>query len=109
MKAALLLFAAAACSAPPAVVEARPQATLASRLPQREELVCFPCHSHLKFERGPPFAHGSSAHRKAGHCHICHQGKGHEPREIDRSACLSCHDERSQALQILARNERKNR
>jgi hypothetical protein len=110
-RAVFILLALAACSAPPppALVEAAPRPSLAARVPKREELVCFPCHSHLKFEKGPPFAHGSTAHRKVGHCHVCHQGKGHEGREIDRTACLTCHGEGSEALRTLARNERKSK
>lgn len=84
-----------ALGAPP---PARPAA---ARVPQRTELVCFPCHSQLKFEKGPPFAHASAAHKAVGHCHSCHMGSGHEPREIDRAACLTCHEERSAALSIL--------
>ncbi len=107
---AAALVLAVACSPPPplAVVEARPQ-VLVAHLPEREELVCFPCHSHVRFEKGPPFAHGLSGHRAAGHCHVCHQGQHHEGREIDRDACLTCHGEGSPALQILAMAERKNK
>lgn len=78
------------------------------RVPQRSELVCFPCHSQIKFEKGPPFAHASAGHRGAGHCHACHVGKGHEPRQIDREACLTCHEERAAALKILSKSGRKS-
>ena len=111
MRRAAALLLAAACSAPPppvAAVERKPQ-LLAARLPQREELVCFPCHSHVRFEKGPPFAHGLMAHRNAGHCHVCHQGQHHEGRAIDRGACLTCHDEKAQAWQALARVDRKRK
>jgi len=101
-----LLLAAAACTPPPAPPPApKPAATLASRKPKREDLVCFPCHSLLKFEKGPPFPHTLAAHRAAGHCHTCHQGTGHEPREIDRAACLACHETGSPELTTLAAGE----
>lgn len=109
IRAAAILLAVS-CSAPPpsGIVEARPQ-VLGARLPQREELVCFPCHSHVKFEKGPRFAHGLPAHRGAGHCHVCHQGQHHEGRAIDRGACLSCHDQKEQAWQALAKVDRKHK
>lgn len=109
MRAAAILLAIG-CSTPPppaAVEPARP--ILAARLPQREELVCFPCHSLVRFEKGPPFAHAFAAHRGAGHCHLCHQGQHHEGRAIDRGACLSCHDPKAQAWQALARVDRRHK
>jgi hypothetical protein len=105
--AAALALAAACGSAPAAQPRPEPPATRVARLPSRSELVCFPCHSHLKFEKGPPFAHGSAAHRQVGHCHVCHQGTGHEPREIDRGACLACHEAGSEPLGILAADDGK--
>ena len=104
MRAAALLLAVAACNPPPVAppAPAQPGPTLASRVPRREDLVCFPCHSQLKFDQGPPFAHALAAHRQAGHCHVCHQGSGHEPREIDQAACLACHRKGARALAILA-------
>jgi hypothetical protein len=105
----LLVLATAACDRLPVAQAAQRKPPVTSRLPHREDLVCFPCHSHVKFEKGPPFAHGVAAHKTAGHCHVCHRGAGHEPREIERSACLTCHDERSRELGILATNDRKNR
>jgi hypothetical protein len=109
--AALLLLLAAAACGPPALPPPppKPSVSLASRVPNREDLVCFPCHSLQKFEKGPPFAHGTQAHLAAGHCHACHQGSGHEPREIDPSACLACHKEGSRALGILAANQEGER
>ncbi len=101
----------AACGAPadppPApFVTPRDRAALAARLPQRQDLVCFPCHSQLKFEKGA-FPHKNAAHKNAGHCHLCHVGWHHdEERSIDRSACLTCHEEGSEELQILSRNDR---
>ena len=116
MKAALPLLALlVACGAPQAgpppfaaphaseLTTARTPAALAARLPQRPDLVCFPCHSQLKFEKGPPFAHAASHHRNAGHCHVCHTGAGHEGRVIDRTACLTCHAEEAEELRILSR------
>ncbi len=109
MKLALpLLLLLAACGAPevappPFAAPHRTEAALAGRLPQRQDLVCFPCHSQLKFEKGPPFAHAASHHRNAGHCHVCHLGQGHEGRPIDKAACLTCHEEGSENLRILSR------
>ena len=80
-----LLLAAAACTPPPVPPPApKPAATLASRKPKREDLVCFPCHSLLKFEKGPPFPHSLAAHR---------------------AACLACHETGSPELTILAAGE----
>ncbi len=73
----------------------------ADKLPKRADLSCFPCHSLIKFEKGPPFAHEGPGHRTAGHCHLCHVGSGHEGRAIDRNGCLGCHEEKSDALKIL--------
>lgn len=110
IRAAVLLLAVAACNGmPDALADPPAQVTAASRLPHREELVCFACHSHVKFERGPRFAHGLTGHRKAGHCHVCHQGQGHHGQRIDASACLSCHDEGSKALESLATDDRSSR
>jgi len=90
----LLLAAWAGCTAPqePARTPA-PPVKLADRLPKRADLPCFPCHSHVTFEKGPAFAHASVGHRDAGHCHRCHQGLGHGGRTIDRTACLACHED----------------
>ncbi|MFL5290369.1 MAG: hypothetical protein ACJ79U_02530, partial [Myxococcales bacterium] len=74
-----------------------------------EDLVCFSCHSQAIFEKGPKFAHASAAHGGAGHCHVCHRGAGHEPRAIERSACLTCHGERSPELGILATDDTPSR
>ncbi len=109
-RAALLMLLAAACGAPadppPApFVTPRDPATLAAKLPQRQDLVCFPCHSQLKFEKGP-FPHAKAAHKMAGHCHVCHQGSHHEGRAIDQDACLKCHEQGSEELMILSRRDR---
>lgn len=103
---AVLVLALAACDwAPPPTPAERERArgpvkvALADRVPKRSELVCFPCHSQVVFEKGPPFPHQSIGHRGAGHCHRCHQGSAHEGRTIDRSACLSCHEADSEQLQ----------
>lgn len=109
--AALLLAALAACNASPLEPQAAPRSFpplsaekgLAARLPKRADLPCFPCHSHVKFEKGP-FPHGSIGHRDAGHCHKCHLGTGHEGHVIDRTACLSCHEEGAEELQLLSRS-----
>lgn len=95
----LLLMAGCAAPPPPAAPP-RVELLASSRLPKRADLVCFPCHSHVKFEKGPPFPHAPAAHRM--HCHTCHEGGGHHGQEIDRSACLSCHEEGSAELHILA-------
>ena len=92
MRAAALLLLLAACGAPPPQPEKR---ALVARVPQREELPCFPCHSQVKFEKGPPFPHAKAPHKFAGHCHLCHEGMGHEGKTIDRAACLGCHEEGS--------------
>jgi hypothetical protein len=90
----LLLIACAGCAArgEPARAPA-PPVTRSDRFPRRADLPCFPCHSHLVFEKGPDFAHASAGHRNAGHCHLCHQGMGHQGRAIDRTACLACHED----------------
>jgi hypothetical protein len=77
------------------------RAAAAGRLPQPTGVACFPCHSTVKFAKGPPFPHASAAHAKAGHCHVCHRGVGHQPKTIDRGACLRCHAEGSAPLRIL--------
>ena len=107
----LLLLLAAACSSPVLPPPPPPKAApaLTARVPRRDDLVCFPCHSLQKFDKGPPFAHGTQAHLAVGHCHACHQGTGHEPREIDTSACRACHREGSRALGILAANQEGER
>lgn len=107
-RALMLLLFAAACGAPepPAPFAApRDPATLAARLPKREDLVCFPCHSQLKFEKGPPFPHAKAAHKMAGHWHVCHQGSHHEGRAIDKTACLTCHEAGSEEVSILAKSD----
>ena len=106
-----LVFAVSACNPglPAARAGERQPEASASRLPRREDLVCFPCHSQAIFEKGPKFAHGSTAHRGAGHCHVCHRGAGHEPRAIERSACLTCHGEQSPELGILATDDTPSR
>ena len=106
-----LLVLAVACKPALPVAQAgepKPRAA-ASRLLRREDLVCFPCHSHVSFEKGPRFAHASAGHRGAGHCHVCHRGAGHEPRAIERSACLTCHGEQSRELEILATDDRPSK
>jgi hypothetical protein len=111
VKVAAALLLLAGCGAPvrerPA--EKRPPVALAARVPQRSELVCFPCHSQVKFEHGPPFAHALAGHRGAGHCHVCHLGKGHEGREIDVDACVSCHGQRGEELGRLATSDKKSK
>jgi hypothetical protein len=77
------------------------RAAAAGRLPQPTDVACFPCHSTVKFAKGPPFPHASAAHAKAGHCHVCHKGMGHEAKTIERGACLRCHAEGSAPLRIL--------
>ena len=92
-------------AAPAKLAEAALHGTAApvKRLPTPADLPCFPCHSAIKFEKGPPFAHGIEAHRTAGHCHLCHQGEGHhDGKTLDRGACLTCHAEGSKELSILA-------
>jgi hypothetical protein len=106
---AAALALALACGAPPRAPDPGPQAVATARLPRSDELACFPCHSHLNWQKGPPFPHALAAHRAAGHCHVCHQGMHHEGRAIDRAACLSCHDQGSQELQAFARVERKSK
>ncbi|HET9751457.1 MAG TPA: hypothetical protein VFP52_00785 [Myxococcales bacterium] len=93
MKSVVLMLLAFACGAPPEQPARAPATAKAAveRLPRRSELPCFPCHSQVVFEKGPNFAHASIGHRNAGHCHLCHMGMGHHGRDIDRSACLSCH------------------
>lgn len=87
--------------APPSKV--RKVLSLTDRLPKRSELACFPCHSQQKFEKGA-FPHKQVAHKNAGHCHTCHQGSAHEGRTIDRLACLTCHEEGSEELQLLSKS-----
>ena len=82
---------------------------LAATLPPRSGLRCFPCHSQLKFEKGPAFPHALAAHRAAGHCHVCHLGTGHHGREIDGAACLTCHEAGSPQLGRLARHDTTSR
>ena len=105
------LLAAACGGSPPAPrEEPRPQAvTVAAKLPRPDDLPCFPCHSLLNFEKGPPFPHARAAHKMVGHCHNCHQGAHHEGREIDKAICLTCHEQDSEALQEFARVERKSK
>lgn len=92
MRSLVLLGLAVACAGAPEPVRPPPAPKpIAERLPKRSELPCFPCHSQVVFEKGPNFAHASIGHRNAGHCHLCHMGMGHHGRDIDRSACLSCH------------------
>ena len=107
----LLLAALAGCGPPPFAQE-KPRVfpplsagpTLAARLPRRAELACFPCHSHVKFDKGP-FPHASIGHKGAGHCHRCHVGiAGHGGRAIEKNACLSCHQEEAEELKILSRS-----
>jgi hypothetical protein len=86
-----------------AAPKARKAVSLTDRLPKRAELVCFPCHSQQKFERGP-FPHKNVAHKGAGHCHTCHMGSAHEGRTIDRTACITCHEEGSEELQLLSKS-----
>ena len=86
---------------PPSAV--RKVVAFADRLPKRSELVCFPCHSQQKFEKGP-FPHKNVAHKNAGHCHTCHMGSAHEGRTIDRTACITCHEEGSEELQLLSKS-----
>ena len=107
IRVAALLLSLAACGGPltPPGKPAAPRAVAARALPQRADLPCFPCHSQLKFEKGPRFPHALSAHKHAGHCHTCHVGAGHHGREIDRNACLSCHEEGSGQLGHLARSD----
>lgn len=103
MRGAALLLALAACGPPPAPPP-RQEPQSAARLPERADLPCFPCHAQLKFKNGPPFGHATAAHRSAGHCHVCHVGMGHHGNEIDRAACLGCHQEGSKELLILSRH-----
>ncbi len=93
LAAALLLLAA--CGGPlPRDPEPRAaEPALASRLPKREELVCFECHSLVSFKKGPRFAHALPAHEKAGHCTSCHVSPGHHGNAVDRRACAACHGE----------------
>jgi hypothetical protein len=84
-------------------VKAKP-ASFEDRLPKRADLPCFPCHSIVKFEKGP-FPHKKAPHKGAGHCHFCHMGSGHEGRSIDRSACLTCHEADSEEIQILSKSD----
>jgi hypothetical protein len=78
-------------------------AVIAARLPQRLQLPCFPCHSTVTFKKGPKFPHDNIGHRDAGHCHRCHVGSmGHGGRQIDRTACLSCHPADAEELQPRA-------
>lgn len=95
-----------ASKAPPSKV--RQVVSSTDRLPKRAELACFPCHSQQKFERGP-FPHKNVAHKNAGHCHTCHQGSAHEGRTIDRTACITCHEEGSEELQVLSRSDTPSR
>ena len=105
--AALALLLLGCGTVPPPSPAAAPVRT--ARLPQRAELACFPCHSQLQFEEGPKFPHALTAHRRAGHCHLCHLGSGHHGREIDRGACLTCHEEGSRPLAHLARSDARIR
>jgi hypothetical protein len=93
VKSAAVMLLAFACGAPPEqpARPAAPAKAAVERLPKRSELPCFPCHSQVVFEKGGKFAHASIGHRDAGHCHLCHLGMGHHGRDIDRTACLSCH------------------
>ena len=93
----LVLGCGGAPSATPPLAAVRPPV-----LPRRSELTCFPCHSQLKFEKGPAFPHALAAHRAAGHCHVCHLGSGHHGRQIDGGACLTCHEAGSPQLARLA-------
>jgi hypothetical protein len=102
----VLVLVLAACDwAPPptpaevAKAKGPVKVALEDRVVKRAELVCFPCHSQVVFEKGPAFPHKSIGHRSAGHCHRCHIGSAHEGRQIDRSACLSCHEADSEELQ----------
>ena len=88
---------------PPQAASKVRKVALADRLPKRSELVCFPCHSQQKFEKGP-FPHKNIAHKNAGHCHTCHMGSAHEGRTIDRTACITCHEEGSEELQLLSKS-----
>ena len=106
---AFMLLLAACSAAPPPPEPEKPQTAFVGRVPKRDELVCFPCHSHVNFSKGPPFPHDFAPHKSVGHCHVCHQGAHHEGREIDKSICLSCHEGDSAALQEFARVERKSK
>jgi len=109
----LVLLAAACGGPPPAALEGpKPKAesaAVAAKLPKPDDLPCFPCHSLLNFEKGPPFPHARAAHKMVGHCHNCHQGAHHEGRAIDKAICLTCHEQDSEALQEFARVERKSK
>lgn len=98
----------AACGAAPPPPQG-PAPALTARLPARADLPCFPCHSQVKFEKGRRFPHALAAHQRAGHCHLCHLGAGHHGREIDREACLTCHQEGSEPLARHARSDRTGR
>ena len=107
-RAAAIAIVLAGCGGPlkpPGHMPAMRAPVAVKALPQRADLPCFPCHSQLKFEKGPRFPHALSAHRIAGHCHTCHVGAGHHGREIDRTACLSCHEAGSEQLAQLARSD----
>jgi hypothetical protein len=106
-RAAAALLLSAACSGPlPRDPPPRaPEPTLAGRLPKREELVCFQCHSLVKFKKGPRFAHALPAHQKAGHCHLCH-GLGHGQDQVAREACLGCHAAGGPELALLPSGDR---
>jgi hypothetical protein len=104
-----MMLAFACAGAPePARTPPKPR-TLAERLPKRSELPCFPCHSQIVFEKGPRFAHASVGHRDAGHCHRCHLGMGHHGRDVDRTACLSCHPDGAKDAESRERSDRRRR
>ena len=95
IRASALALLLVACNGPvvvPTAEPANPTVVATAKVPQRADLPCFPCHSQVKFEQGERFPHKLVAHK--GHCHTCHVWTGHHGREIDRTVCLTCHDER---------------
>ena len=104
------MMLAFACAGAPEPARTLPKPkTVAERLPKRSELPCCPCHSQIVFEKGPKFAHASIGHRDAGHCHRCHVGMGHHGRDIDTTACLTCHPDGAPEAELPGRSGRRSR